>query len=321
MAGIQDLARVGEFEFEEVQEFELKFSEDLERVFEGKQDDFGDHLRGMLFELWSRARGTKSDIVLELEELRQLASEKKDLEALIADGIKAQLPVIAEQFKSTFEGVMVAGIQTHLHNELEFPTSGGMFDDALAAALTRVINPGDGLETVKEYGKITIKADGSSFPEFTTNDPEELTQVRLRKRLQFEGLLPADDHQDSWKWAPVFMHTDSGERAAFHLWNWRERHDPDPQEIRVSLAWDGVHWCFPNPRPRGKHNDILHLVNILTILINGVEQDSSSFHGLFWHWETFDGESCVTKVQCLPAYEGTEIVEARYRVVEKYTAS
>jgi hypothetical protein len=319
MAGIQDLARVGELEFEEVQELELKFSEDLQRVFEGKQADFGNHLRGMLFELWSRARGTKSDVVKELEELRQLRGEKKDLEALIADGIKAQLPAVAEQFKSTFDNVLNNELGTHLVSEFQYPNN-SLMDDALADALMRIIQLGDGLECVKEFAELIIKNTGSStFPELEGTE-EDQTQLNLRKRLEFEGLVPPKGFDESWKWAPVFVNTETGERAAFHHWDWQQRYDPDSEEVRVPLAWDGIHWYFPNPRPRGQEHDILHLKSLLTIFIDGVEQDSSCFDGWVWEWAQVDGISVVHRVQHLPTFTGNEVVEARYRVVRDYRA-
>ena len=314
MAGMQDLARVGEPEFEEVQELELKFSEDLERVFEGKQDDFGDHLRGMLFELWSRARGTKSTIVKELEELRLLKAEKNDLKAMIAEGIKAQLPAVAEQFKSTFDNVMATQFNGHLINELETPAS-SILDNALADALMRVIQLGDGLfADAYTFGKYTIKSTVAPDPLTSGQNDDE----RLRERLQHVGLLPPDDFHENWKWVPVYLNTETGEKAAFHMDTWQQRHNPNTREVRVPLAWDGSSWCFPNPRPPGVPNDISHLEATLSLFIDGVEQDSNLFHGWTWEWAGMAGESTVLRVHHLPAWLGTEVVEARYRIFETY---
>jgi len=248
-----DLERTGELEFEELQELEIKFAEDLERVFQGKQKEFGDHLRGMLFELWAQARGTKPAAVKELDELRKLKAEKTELRNLIGEEVKNQLPFLMEHLRSNLDNVMIAGIQQHLHNELHTPAS-PVFDDALATALFRVLRPGPGLEAVKSYGALdlnnTVSADVlPELPQYADTQADEV-QRRLRKRLQHEGLLPPDDFHESGKWAPMYFNTKSGEQAAFHLESWQTRQSVTPQErIKVALAWDGAgRWRFPNPR-------------------------------------------------------------------------
>ena len=76
------------FELDEMLLVQDQFASDLEAVFAGKELEFSDHLRGMLLELWSRARGSCSSIVKELEHLRQLKAERLDLKEMVAELLK-----------------------------------------------------------------------------------------------------------------------------------------------------------------------------------------------------------------------------------------
>lgn len=312
--------RVG---IEDLKQLDAKFLEDLDAVFEDRHQEFGDHLRGMLLELWTRARGTKSDIVKELEELRELKKEKLELKELVSSVIKAELPAVAQQFKASFEDVMGTNFRAHLVAELENPNSYDI-DAALSSALERVLELSGSLEGRASADRFLLEASGSStisaLPELdeSTNQPDKTQQV-LHRRLEFAGLLPPSDFSSSWSWKPVFLNTESGERAAFSYDDWRERWPlSDYREVRVPLAWDGTAWLFPNPRPLGRNGDIGSLTDVITIIADGVEQSSADFWGWCWHW---NGNQAVSVSGISGASSGTELVEARYYIVpESYRA-
>lgn len=318
MAGMQDLSRVGELEFEEVQELERQFSADLERVFEGREKEFGAHLRGMLFELWNQARGTKSDVVKELDELRELKNQRTELTALISSLFKNDED-IRQHIKQEATNVMGSLFWEHLNSHL----SGGANDIALALALSRTLDLGEGLGGLLMPGSsrytITNTGNAAVLPELDTTQPEnDEVQKNLQARLRHEGLLPSEDFHESWKWAPVHLNTETGETFAFNHWNWRERYGPHPEEVRVPLAWDGCRWYFPNPRPVGDEG----YYDVLTLYVDGVELDCTNYLSYQWEheWDPLRVVNVIKSVWGIPeAGMGSEMVEAVFRHVEKTT--
>lgn len=318
MAGMQNLARFGEFEFEEVKELERQFAADLELVFEGKQKQFGQHLEGMLFELWARARGTKSDVVRELEELRELKDQRTELEATIALLFKEDED-IKQYIKQQASNVMGSLFEDHLNRNLQVPSVNTSM--AIIQMLQDHLTIGGvlgqhGPTHQLEFPEIT----GTGLPEFDISEAAAGTdsvQKNLEERLRHLGVLPPEHFHESWQWAPVYFNTLSGEAKAFQVYNPNERFDPHPVEVRHSLAWDGFNWHFPNPRPIGNDYDAV------TLFVDGIEIDRNEYPVFQWEHE-FDhirGEHCIKSVRGHFAVGGTEIVEAVYRDIVKTTVA
>jgi len=319
MTKFEEPSRVGELEFDEVMELELKFKFDLELVFEGKELEFGDHLRGMLFDLWSRARNNKTEIAKELEELRQLKASRSELEQLIDDRIKAALPLAGEQMAAKARLVFETELEMRLQTVLEHPLNLNT-DRSLAVALERVINPGDGLEHKLETDRLTLSKDPdqASFPalKLDSHGSPDQVQTWLRERLKHEGLLPPEDFYELWTWAPMYFNTQTGEKAAWDNRNWRERFDISPEERLMPLAGDGFNWYFPSPRPVGDQNN----TDAITLFVNGVEVPRLDYSAFQWsfEWDALRSENVITAVANLSVHASpSDRVEARYRVIEK----
>ena len=311
-------------EFDEVLQIQEQFATDLEEVFEGKELEFSDHLRGLLLELWSRARGSSSSIVKELEELRQLKAERLELQEMIANTIKAQLPEllktelpsVSDQFKSTFESVLEMQLKPQLINQLQnFDLD---FDKAMSTCLARVIVPTNGLTTTHSVGFLEIGPEAgelvAGLPKFEgvkDDGTVDKTQENLQARLRFEGLIAPESSPDAWKWRPVQIHIETGELVGFQPGYPADTY-PAVEPIRVRLSWDGSYWRFPNPRPAGMSGSCLQAVRIF---IDGIEQDQSQ-HGL-WNWTTeldVVGKEVLATVM-INTTIGHEVVEAEYRVM------
>jgi hypothetical protein len=317
MTKFEELSRVGELEFDEVKELEQKFKFDLELVFEGKELEFGDHLRGMLFDLWSRARNNKTEIAKELEELRQLKASRSELEQLIDDRIKAALPLAGDQMAAEARLVFETELEMRLRTVLENPVD---LDRSLAVALERVINPGDGLEHELGVDRLTISRDPDQAAfsplKYDPHGSPDPVQTWLRERLRYEGLLPTDDFHESWNWAPMYFNTQTGEKAAWDNHNWRERFNIDPEERLMPLAGDGFNWYFPSPRPVGDQNN----TDAITLFVNDVEVPRLDYPMFQWsfEWDMLRNENVITAVANLSVHVNPgDRVEARYRIIEK----
>lgn len=289
-------------ELDELLELQNQFANDLELVFQGKQLEFGDHLRGMLFELWVRGRDVPLSTVKELEELRELQRDGLQLKKMVGELLQEELTAVSDRFQATFESVLQTHFKDHLVKELNNYSYD--LDEAVVRCLLRVLNP-NGTFTISGMGDrvgLTVEGGGQGgFPSF--HGQEDDAQKNLRDRLEWEGILPSALIPPEWE--PLYQNIDTGEVASFHRQELDTR-TPLGREVRVHLAWDGSSWRFPNPRPNACREN-------LTIFVDGEVQKDT------YRWEFFD-EWCLDRngrvflrVE-LPYSAGTEIVEAIYRV-------
>lgn len=270
-------------ELEEVKELERQFTKDLEAVFEEKAEEFGPHLRGLLLELWMRARDVHPHIVKEVESLRKLREQHKTLEQTVTEVLKGTLPAITQNVLNT-------NLEGYLVSALESPTS--TMDQALTKALERVLQV-EGLEMHNQFYNLLLRApsiESSALPELTDPTANDKTQDVLLQRLKAAGVLPPDEFHESWKWAPVFFNTHTGAQAAFHYDSWQQRYMAQkPREMR--LAWSGTTWLFPNPRPQVvTPNDDTELGDRILFVVDEVQQDRWDY--IRWSW-AFEGNQLV----------------------------
>jgi len=279
-------------ELEEVKDLERQFTKDLEAVFEEKAEEFGPHLRGLLLELWTRARDVHPQIIKEVESLRKLREQHKTLEQTVTDVLEGMLPAITQQLRHASENVLNTNLEGYLVSALEMPVNCSGIDQALTTALERVLWV-EGLELDNEYDNLRLRApsiESSALPELTDPTAYDKTQDVLLQRLKAAGVLPPDEFPESWKWAPVFFNTQTGAQAAFHYDSWQQRYMAQkPREMY--LAWSGTEWRFPNPRPQVvTPNDDTELGDRILFVVDEVPQDRWDY--ITWSW-TFEENQLV----------------------------
>lgn len=315
-------------ELDEMLELENQFENDLELVFQGKQLEFSDHLRGMLLELWLQARAIPSVAVQELEELRKLKAENLELKNMVEEIVRAEfpnlirdkLPVFSEQFRVVVETVFSSEFRPQLVKELT--NYNHALDSALSQSLFRVINPTGGLETGMAGDRFELSVGSAGLnpglPPFQAPsdgfsvDP---TQENLRARLEWEGIL-TDTSVDK-DWIPVRYNLKTGSLSAFQHENSLTTRYPIGREIRVRLAWNGVSWIFPNPVPTGTWTDDHKHIQIL---VNGTIQEAYERPSWIWdsRYQVNTSRYEFTGIRAISAaFHGTEIVEAVYRVPDE----
>ena len=233
-----------------LQRREAAFEEDLSDVFEERAEEFGAHLRGMLFELWERATQRPASEDELLKSVKELEGKKAEIGALVAEEFKKQLPHVATQFEKKIESVMERHFPAHLTAELEDPKNEPM----LCRRLEELLKFEMPFETYNEGWRLRISSRSSENGTFI---PPELPKYEPDDEYQ-RALLDRLDRDDNYR--PVMMNRSTGRQGILE----GEYSLIMAQDVEVHLAPTdgGCVWLFPNPRPDGGSSLSVHVNNV-----------------------------------------------------------
>jgi len=304
MVDVTQLERVGELEFDELAQLEQAFDSDLELVFDGKAKEFAPHLRGMLFELWMRARDRPGGITQRLGELEELEKKKLEVREEVSSEFERQLPAVTQQFKSQFESAASSTFNLNFVAALELEDF--TVDTAIVKMLERVLKL-HGLELTNFVNNLELKTSGSSsIPKLEDYDSDDEFQKVLQARLLREGFVLPGRIVSSSDWRPVFMNTETGRQGALDV---SADLFTNVELISTYLVEDAGSWRFPYPPPAYDYDLCEHV----QLIVDGLEQVNAA---CTWNHEYHQGlrkqiVASVTIHGTLP----TNAVQARYTSV------